>query len=218
MTTEETSSAGVQQLIERLHGEGLAKGQAEAEQLIADARAKAVEIIDEAKREADEIATSAIHEAERTRVAGEEAVRIAGRDTILRLTDELAEDFVRKLRHLVGHTLQDTEFLRSMILQITSGAVAGEPGGAQNVVVMVDPATEENELPADQESLDAFIRSLIGETLQDGLTFEIEESEVPGVRVQAVDGDLEIDLTAETLTALLVKHLSPRFRAIVEHA
>ncbi len=217
MTTEETSSAGVQQLIERLHGEGLAKGQAEAEQLIADARAKAVEIIDDAKREADEIATSAIHEAERTRVAGEEAVRIAGRDTILRLTDELAEDFVRKLRHLVGHTLQDTEFLRSMILQITSGAVSGEPGGAQNVVVMVDP-TENSELPADQESLDAFIRSLIGETLQDGLTFEIEESEVPGVRVQAVDGDLEIDLTAETLTALLVKHLSPRFRAIVEHA
>lgn len=216
MSNEETTSSGVQQLIDRLHGEGLAKGQAEAERMLDEARAKAVEIIDHAKREADEIVTSAIHEAERTRIAGEEAVRIAGRDTILRLTDELREDFIRKLRHLVGHELHDTDFLRQMILEISGASVEGQSEGPRTILWLLDPESDGADLPPDnQEALDGFIRSLLGEALKDGLKFEVREADVPGIRIQAVNEDLEIDLTSETLTALLLQHLSPRFRAIV---
>jgi hypothetical protein len=44
----------------------------------------------------------------------------------------------------------------------------------------------------------------------------VADDNVPGVRVQIVDDDLEIDLTAETLTHLLQQHLSPRFRNLIE--
>ena len=96
MNHEESSSSGVQELIERLHEEGLSKGQDQAEQLISKAREQAAEILEKAKSEADKILAAAISEAQQTRIAGEEAVRLAGRDTILRLNEELRAD-------LAGH-------------------------------------------------------------------------------------------------------------------
>ena len=97
-----TTSSGVQQLIDRLHQEGVAKGKTEADEIITAARQQAMEILDQAQKEANEILAAARHEADRTRSSGEEAVRLAGRDAILHLTEELLEDFERKLKRLVG--------------------------------------------------------------------------------------------------------------------
>ena len=45
MNSNPTESAGVQQLIDRLHQEGVSKGQTEAEALLVAARQQAVEIL-----------------------------------------------------------------------------------------------------------------------------------------------------------------------------
>ncbi len=226
MSTDQASSSGVQELIDRLHHQGLSKGQMEAEQLLAKAREQSAEILDKAKEEADEIVKSAIQEAQRTRVAGEEAVRLAGRDTILRLTEELRDDFEQKVRGLVGHSLQDTEFLKQLILEIARKSLPDDSTGPADeqdpqeasplhIELLIDRQATDNAEASDDEMLNQFIRSLGGEALRDGLTFEIVDSEVPGVRVQVKDDDLEIELSAETVTHLLIKHLSPRFREIV---
>ncbi len=207
-----SSSSGVQELIDRLHQQGLSKGQQEADTLIAKAREQAAAILDQAKEEADEIVKSAIREAQRTQVAGEEAIRLAGRDTILRLTEELSDDFVDKVRGLVGHSMRDRDFLMQLVLTATHEAIPENlrKEGHLNVQLMDDGL----ESPSDQQ-LDDFVRALGGEALRDGLTFEIIDSEVPGIRIQAIDEDLEVELSAETITHLLLKYLSPRFREIV---
>lgn len=215
--TQDESSSGVQELIDRLHDEGLSKGQQEADQLLEKARRDAREVLDQAKQEGDELVASAIQEAERTRKAGEEAVRLAGRDTILQLTEELREDFVRKLRSLVTHTLEDTEFLRKLILEVARKSLPEDSQGALTIDLLVDDQTADAAKDeGDDHPLNQFVRSLSGAALRDGLTFEVVGSDVPGVRVQAVDDDLEVELSTETITHLLIHHLSPRFRAIVE--
>ncbi len=65
-------------------------------------------------------------------------------------------------------------------------------------------------------SLDAFARGLAADAVRDGLTYSISDSETPGIRVQFVGDDLEVDLTAETLTNLLIEYLSPKFREILQ--
>ena len=113
---ESAESSGVQELIDRLHDEGIAKGREEADELLSSARQKAAEILEAAKKEAAEIVSQAQEESERTRVGGEEALRLASRDAILTMTEHLQEDFVRQVRVLVGHAMHDTEFLRRLIL------------------------------------------------------------------------------------------------------
>ncbi len=217
MSTETTESSGVQQLIDRLHEEGVAKGEEEANALVVAARQKAMEILDEAKKSAEEIVSSARTEAERTRAGGEEAIRLACRDAVESMREELREDFMRKLRNLVGHTLRDTEFLKQLILEIGRRAVPAETDGEFKLTLFDDSTSTETPEQANAgEELNQLVLSLGGEALRDGLTFEIAEHDIPGVRVQVVDQDLEIDLTTETLTHLLLKHLSPRFRALMQ--
>lgn len=216
MSSEAETSSGVQQLIDRLHKEGVAKGRGEAEALVAAARQEATEILDQAKREADAIVAAAQQEAEHVREGGEEAIRLAGRDAILSLTEELRDDFVRKLKGLVGHTLKDTEFLKQLILEIARRAVPEQTEGPANVVLLKE-ATATGAQPHD-DALDELVRSLGGEALRDGLTYEVAGNDTPGVRIQVVDDNLEIDLTSETLTHLLLKYLSPRFRTILDQS
>ena len=217
MNSNPTESAGVQKLIDRLHQEGVSKGQSEADALLAAAREQAAEILDQAKQEAESILNAAREQAEQTRINGEGAIRLAGRDASLRLTEELREDFVRKLQSLVGHTLKDREFLKSLILEIARHSLpeSEKPQPLKAWVLMERDVAHESADDARQE-LDAFVRSLSGEALRDGLTFDIDDHDSAGVRVQVVDDELEIDLTTETLTELLLQHLSPRFRAIME--
>lgn len=218
MKPESTTSAGVQQLIDRLQQDGLAKGQAEADAILGQARREAVEILEQARQEADQIVAAARHEAERTRLNGQEAVRLAGRDAILRLTEELRLDFERKLGKLVDHQLRDHDFLRKLLLAIAGEAVPQD--GARHLHVLLSGQLTEHERPDDddpaRQDVEHFVRSLLGEALREGLSFGTAPDLEPGLRVQVVDDNLEIDLTSETLTDLLLKHLSPRFRELID--
>jgi len=204
-------ASGVQQLIDRLRREGVDKGQSEADAVLEAARRQAMELLDDAQSRADAMLKEAQTEADRTRRAGEEAIRLAGRDSILELTEELRDGCKRTLQRLVGSSLKDEEFLRRLILEIAGRAVPEDGDARMNVQILDDDPSPENDA-----ALRAFAESVAGQSLRDGLTFEVADSDVPGVRVQVVDGDLEVDLTDETLTQVLLGRLSPRFRAILD--
>ncbi len=211
MSDDIGESSGVQKLIDRLHDQGVAKGQEEADALLTSARHQAMTTLDEAKRKADEILSAAREEAERTKRSGEEAVRLAGRDAILELTEALREDFFRKLHYLVQHQLEDASFLKEMIMEISRKAVSREDDQV-HLVFLGDTSSEGYE----GGSLDDFARGLAADAIRDGLTYSTSDSETPGVRVQFVGDQLEVDLTADSLTELLIEHLSPKFREILQ--
>ena len=103
-----------------------------------------------------------------------------------------------------------------MILTITRGGLPDLQDQPLNIFLLSERDLDQEVNDQERRELEEFVRSLSGEVLNEGLTFEIDEGDTPGVRVQVVDENLEIDLTTETLTHLLLKHLSPRFRAIME--
>jgi V/A-type H+/Na+-transporting ATPase subunit E len=106
-TAHTTKAAGVEELIDRLKSDGVSKGQQEAEMLIADAKRQSMAILDAARREADEIVTTAKTEAERIRLAGTQALQLAGRDALLKLRESFQQQFENRLRKLVGKTLKN---------------------------------------------------------------------------------------------------------------
>ncbi len=213
MENENNEASGVQQLIDRLHQEGVDKGRTGAEMLLAEARKEAAAVLDDANQQAEAIRKSAQTDADQMKSKGEEAVRLAGRDAILSLTEQLRASFEETLQRFVGDSLEDPKFLRQLIMQIVGAAVPSDKDAKLNVLLLGDMS--EGESSETSKALNDLASSLLGQSLRDGLSFEVADSDVPGVRVEVVDQQLEIDLTTDTLTHLLLKHLSPRIRAIV---
>lgn len=216
MDEHQSSEIGVQQLIDRLHQEGVDRGRADAESLLAEARKEAAAILDDAQRQAADIRRNAQNDAEQLRTKGEAAVRLAGRDAILSLTEELRAGFERTLHRFVDQALCDPAFLRQLLLQIAASATRVDQD-SELIIQLLGQDEDQVQLGSSEadEKLNELARSLASQSLRDGLRFEVIDSDVPGVRVQVVDQQLEIDLTTDTLTHLLLKHLTPRIRAIV---
>jgi len=219
MATHETESSGVQDLIDQLQEQGVERGKQEAEKIVADARHQADTTLQAASAEAERILSHAREEARRTKAAGEDALRLACRDAVLKLQEAIGQDFESKVRRLVSHTLGDQKFLRELILAVASRAMEDRSDGAAQVLLPGSLVTVE-ELQAKPEdltegTLSHFVLGLSGDILREGLSFGVAADNASGVRVRLVDEDVEIELTEETITSLLMQHLVPRFRAIM---
>jgi V/A-type H+-transporting ATPase subunit E len=215
------STSGVQELIDRLSHEGVAEGEARAEQIIAEAHRKAGDILDEARRDADKILKKAREEAEHFRTGGEEAVQLACRDAQRDLASRLHDGFRNRLQELVQYQLQDAKLLKQMILEITRKAKPAEADADADVVVLLPPAAIQEESvrqriqDGDEDALTEFVKELIGEEVRSGFDVKLGDADQTGLRVQVVGENVEIDFTDQAIAQLLAQHLLPRFRAIL---
>ncbi|WP_442508610.1 hypothetical protein SH528x_000134 [Novipirellula sp. SH528] len=220
MPDNNQQSSGVQELINKLHQEGVASGEIEAERLVGNARKEAMSILDNARTEAESIITNAKEEREKVIENGNQALRLASRDVRLRVREACYDEFTKKLKRLVGLTLKDRKFLEEFILEVSQKAIPDDPNQPLRVLLPAGTATHDEiakeVAPVRPDSLAAFVLGLTADILRDGLTFGVSDDPSPGITVQIVDDDVQLELTDETITALLLQYLAPRFRAIME--
>ncbi len=216
-------SSGVDALIARLREEGVTAGRNEADRIVADAHAQAKRILDKANTEARERQETARRESDAYRDAGEAALKTAMRDTVLDMKATLMQRFSADVKRLVSHQLQDPDVLKQMILEVVGRvrADAGVGDEAEIEVILPEAAVGLEELRGNPEELQkgvptGFVLGLTGEMLREGVTFSASEDVTAGVRVRMIESDITVDLTEEAVAALLLQHLQPRFRAILE--
>jgi len=65
-------------------------------------------------------------------------------------------------------------------------------------------------------ALSSFIYGIQGQLLRDGVQFTVADESQAGIRVRLLERDINIDVTDQAVAALLLEHLQPRFRAIME--
>ena len=118
-------ASGVQELINRLRDEGVKAGQEKSDQVLREAQEQASRIVAQAKAEAEEILSKARSEIETERTAANDSLRVAIRDTELKIEAELNADFAAHVKRLVSVELSDREFLRQIVLAI-AGMAAGD--------------------------------------------------------------------------------------------
>ena len=217
MNPEGKVSVGVQELIEKLRKQGVQNGRTEADRIIADAQAQAAELVQEAQKKADGIVGKAREEADFITKAGKEALQLAERNAVLELKDYLLEQFSQQVTAVVSSSMEKEELLQKMILE-----VAGESNlrGESNLevvlprkVIGVDELRENAELVKQGPLLD-FVTTQAAEMLNEGVTFAVNDKTGIGFRLK--DKDIEVELTEEAVTAVLLRHLQPRFRALLE--
>ena len=165
--------------------------------------------------------TRAKEEAGKLKGAGEDAIRLAMRDTILAAEGELHKEFEDRLRRLVKGVLAEPAFLQRLILEV-AGRVA--PTGEQRTEVLLPAAlvsledlqsTPEEATPG---TLMHFVLSMGGGMLREGMHFGVSEDDEAGIRVRLVEEDVQIDVTESAISQLLLRHMLPRFRALLRGA
>ncbi len=218
MTTDRITS-GVDDLIRRLRQEGVATGKTEAEEILEHARRQAEQRLEHARLQAEQIVQKARDEASHTKRAGEEAVRLAVRDAMLSLKADVARQFADRLRHLVSHELRNEDFLKQLILEVAGRAAPSAGRPAQILLPNESVGLEElrrNPEEAEEGALSHYVVTIMKQMLRDGMEVGTRDDDSVGIRVALKDDDIEIDLTDQSIADLLLRHLTPRFRALME--
>lgn len=212
---------GVEGLIERLRYEGVASGRREAERIVEEAQRRANEIIDQAELDADKIREDAQKAVEHLKVSAKEALEVAARDTLITLKTQLTNRFAQEVKGLVSEQMHSEELLRRLILEVT-GQAAERIGEEDRLEIL---------LPRDVRGLESlrrhpeelaggelsrFVQALSEECFRKGVTFGEMEGKSGGMKIRLEDKAMTIDLTDEAVAALLLEHLQPRFRALLE--
>lgn len=215
-------SHGVEALISRLRAQGVEAGRAEKNRIIAAAEREGEKIIKEAREKAALIVEEARQEAQRLRSSGEDALRVAMRDTVLRMRETLRKRLEAQVRSLVSEQVVDREFVRKLILEVAQRARrASGAGEAENVEILLPPEVIGlEELQARPEELQSrlsqFAKEIASATWREGISIGALEPGGRGIRLRLKDQELEVDLSDRAIADLLLQHLQPRFRAVLE--
>jgi V/A-type H+-transporting ATPase subunit E len=217
MSEPDVKSSGVKELIDRIRDEGVQSARDEAGRILAEAKAQAARIVSDAKAEAARSKREAHAAMEREQTATIEALRIAARDTGLELRSAILSAFEEHVRRLVTDVTTDGSVLRDMIL-VLAGRAAEDFINDKEAAILVPSRLADEVSEELEEFLKQSAEAFSADVLRKGVEL-IPSNEVEGgARVRLVGEDLEIDLSDEALSEMMLKLLLPRYRKILVEA
>ena len=212
------ASRGVQELIDQIREKGVNAGKEESTRIVQDAEQRAKWIVEQAKEQADELHAKAEQDADFTRNAGTESLTLAFRDIRAELRDELTEQFARQLQKLIVLELQDPDTLKKLLM---SAAARSALPDEEMTIVLPEEAVGLEELREDPDALQKgplieLISATARALFSRGRTVETGGRGRAGMEVLLRDGEVTVDIGEQALSDLLLAHMQPRFRAILE--
>jgi len=219
----EVTSSGVESLIQRLRDQGVSAGQERAESIVLDAQKRAEWIIEEAELEAQQLLDKAKNQSDALRTSGEDALKLATRDALLKLRDTLLGSFSKEVKRVVGQKMEQDAFLERLILQL-AGKVREQLDleSKENVSIFLpNNAVGVDELKNNPEEMNVgtlthYTASIAADMLREGVSVRVSGDVSKGLSVRLEDDDMVVDFTEETISALLLEHLQPRFRTLLQ--
>ncbi len=214
-------ASGVQELIRRLRDEGVEAGREKSDQILREAQEQASRIVAQANAEAEETLSKARRAIETEKAAAIESLRVAIRDTELKMEAELKAGFAARVKRLVSVELGDREFLRQVILSIAGMAAGDKTCEDKPVEILLSKDFFETDgkrtklTEKGQDRMRHLVLGISGDMLREGVDLKPSKDISGGIRIRLVGEDLEIDLSAQAISDLLLQNLLPRYRAIV---
>ncbi len=218
---QQQAASGVEKLIQQLREQGVEQGQQKASELVEEAERRANWLVEQAQQEAEQLRRKAREDADRLRRAGEDALKMAARDMQLQLREQLARTFSDRVRMQISEQLDSDAFIREVIQEVVVQACQDVSICSMPKVELLLPAgvvgleeLRRNPHAYREGKLSQFVQEQLNLQLREGVTLDVHDGR--GVRIRCNGEDAEIDLSDRALAELLLRHLQPRFRAILE--
>ena len=188
-------SEDLQNLLEKINRDGVAKAQAEADRILADAKAKADALVKDARAEAEKAKAAAEQSAKDYEERAKESLRQAARDTLLKVEASVTALLERLLTKDVDRSLGDEKTVAALVDE----AVRGVAGAAEVAL----PAKL---VPALRARLAA----------QRNLTVVTDPALETGFTVRIDGGRIEHAFTGEAVAAEMARRLRPDLAALLK--
>ena len=193
----------LQELTRKLYDEGLEKGRADADKLVADAKAEAARLVAEAKA----IVKAAEAKAEDLRKNSMAEISLAGKQAVAKIKEQVAEMIIAKSTvEGVKAANLDAEFVKNMLVE-----VAHNWNGASSENVSLEALLPE----AKKAELDAAMEKSAKELLTAGVEVGYSKSVKSGFKVGAKNGGYYISFSDEDFNALLGEYLRDKVAALI---
>jgi V/A-type H+/Na+-transporting ATPase subunit E len=145
------------------------------------------------------------------------------RDAILELKEGLSRRFAQQVRGNVAKLSTDEGVLKRMILAVASRArgEADIDDVRQLEIILPRTALGLDELRSNPQelregALSQFALASVADMLRAGVTLMGSNDDAGGIRVVLKDTGLMVDLTDAAVAGVILRHLQPRFRALLE--
>lgn len=195
----------LQELTDKLYREGLSKGKAAGEALLAEAGQQADRLVEDARREAEQIKAQARREAEDFRTKVESDLKMAAAQALQATRQDLERLVVCRLTDTeVSSALGSAEFIRGILTEVARRFSAEECTDLRLVL----PETL-------QKELEPFVRDGLGRLLHTGVTATFSKKIAGGFTIGPKDGSYYISLTDETFRSLISEYLRPATRKLL---
>ncbi len=189
----------LQELTQKLYDEGLEKGRAEADRLVAEAREQAAKIVAEAEARAAAVAAEAEAKAEDVSKNTLTEIALAGRQAVAKIKTEIASMIVAKsISAGVKQAGMDPEFIKEMLLAAARNWNGADAGKVSLQALLPEEA---------RERLDAAFGKSAGELLAAGIEVGYSKEVRTGFRVGAKEGGYYISFSDADMEALLSEYL-----------
>lgn len=187
----------LQQLTDKLYQEGLEKGRAEAESLVAEAEARAAKIVAEAEARAAKIAADAERKAEDVEKNAMTEIALAGKQAVAKIKSEIETLIVAKVTaEGIKSANLDPAFIKDMLLAVA----ANWNNGAKADLKALLPEAKKAELGA---AFDSAAKALLAEGVEVGFSNDVKS----GFKVGEKNGGYYISFSDESFEALLGGYL-----------
>ncbi len=223
LTHSDQVSQGVDELILKLRQEGVDAGAAEADKVLKASREQAKAILADAENQAKQKISDAKKKSESLLNGGQEALKTAMRDMVLTLKSDLTDGFRTDVKRLVERELANPELLKTLILEIAGKlSVDADIENSsniefilpENVVGLTDLRSSPEKI--ENSPLTELVFGLTHDMLLEGVSFTTSSDVTGGMSIKLEDRDLILDFTEQAVASMLLEHLQPRFRAILE--
>jgi len=192
----------LQELTERLYNEGLSKGKAEGEQLLADARKEAEAIVEKAREEAAAITAKAEKDAEDLKDKVASDLKMASAQTIQATKKDVENILTGSLAD--ASSLEDPAFLKEIIKAVALKFDAQE---AQDLQLILPEKL--------RGELEPWVAGELKKALGKGVSASFTKKSAGGFSIGPKDGGWFVSLTEESFKALLAEYLRPVTRKLL---
>lgn len=195
----------LQELTEKLYQEGLVKGKAEGEEILAAARKEAAAIIEKAKAEAASITAKAEKDAEDLKAKVDSDLKMASAQCLQATKKDIENLLVGKIEAgKVSETLKDSAFIKETIKAVATKFNAEEATDLELI------------LPESMKAeLEPWVAGELSKVLKGGVQAGFSKKISGGFTVGPKDGGWFVSLTEQTFNELIAEYLRPVTRKLL---
>ena len=198
------------QLTQKLYDEGLEKGRAEADRLVAAAKEQVAKMLADARAEADEIIRKAENKAEDVHKNSMTEITLAGKQAVAKIKSEIAAAIVAKATGAgVKAAGMDPAFIQEMLVAVAKNWNGADAGKVTLQALLPEAAREKLD-----KAMAAETQKLLAAGIEVGYSKEVKN----GFKVGEKDGGYYISFSDADVEALLGEYLREKVSQMLFNA